>query len=70
MNLPMETDPQIPLPTEEAIESANEVFFAVQRVFPEAVTDFESKWIAFQEVCQLQMTSSRYSDISPLYCIY
>ncbi|KAK2593260.1 hypothetical protein QQS21_009025 [Conoideocrella luteorostrata] len=54
----MGTDGQIPLPTEEAIESAEKLYYAIRRAFPEAVTGFESKWTAFQEVCQSQTTSA------------
>lgn len=43
-----------------AIEAADNVYHTVQGTFPEAVADFESKWIAFQAVCHSLLASARY----------
>ncbi|TQW07991.1 hypothetical protein IF2G_03867 [Cordyceps javanica] len=59
----MQTDDQIASPDREAIEAAENVYHTVQRAFPEAVADFESKWAAFQVVCRSLPTSARYSSL-------
>ncbi|KAM3454444.1 hypothetical protein MY5147_006202 [Beauveria neobassiana] len=41
-----------------AIEAADNVYHTVQGTFPEAVADFESKWIAFQAVCHSLLASA------------
>ncbi|KAH8721415.1 hypothetical protein HC256_001771 [Beauveria bassiana] len=46
-----EIDDQIASPMKAAIEAADNIYHTVQRTFPEAVADFESKWTAFQAFC-------------------
>lgn len=55
----MEGDDKIASPNRAAIEAAEHVYHTVQRVFPEAVADFESKWAEFQVVCHSLPTSAR-----------
>jgi hypothetical protein len=54
----METDGQISSASQEAIESAEKLYNAIQMVFPEAVTNFESKWTAWHAVCDSHTTSA------------
>ncbi|KFG88008.1 hypothetical protein MANI_014741 [Metarhizium anisopliae] len=50
----MGTGGHMPAPNQDAIESAKALYHTIRKAFPEAVTDFESKWTAWQEVCQGQ----------------
>ncbi|KJK80806.1 hypothetical protein H634G_03955 [Metarhizium anisopliae BRIP 53293] len=50
----MGTDDDISAPSQDAIESARALYHSIRGALPEAVTDFESKWTAWQEVCQGQ----------------
>ncbi|RMZ92022.1 hypothetical protein DV736_g751, partial [Chaetothyriales sp. CBS 134916] len=59
----METGSQISPPSQEAIKSAEKLYDAIQMAFPEAVSDFESKWTAEDAVCHSQTTSARYGYV-------
>ncbi|RMZ85731.1 hypothetical protein DV737_g440, partial [Chaetothyriales sp. CBS 132003] len=50
----MAVDSQASPPSQEAIESAEKLYNAIQMAFPEAVRDFESKWTAWDVVCHSQ----------------
>ena len=63
----MIADEQISSASQEAIESAEKLYNAIQDAFPEAVTDFEFKWTAAQAVSPTQITSARYHALLPKY---
>lgn len=63
----MGTDDDISAPSQDAIESARALYHSIRGALPEAVTDFESKWTAWQEVCQGQTSWPRYSPLVPLH---
>lgn len=63
----MGTDGDIPAPNQDAIESAKALYHTIRKAFPEAVTDFESKWTAWKEVCQGQTSWPRYSSLLVLH---
>ncbi|RYP53063.1 hypothetical protein DL769_010570 [Monosporascus sp. CRB-8-3] len=54
----METD-RIFEPSREAPDSASKLYNAVYTAFPEAVTNFESKWAAVHAVCYSKTTSAQ-----------
>ncbi|KAM3430020.1 hypothetical protein MY4824_007906 [Beauveria thailandica] len=58
----MDTNDQIASPNRAAIDAAENVYHTVQRAFPEAVADFESKWTAFQAVCHSLLASASPGD--------
>ncbi|KAI0013409.1 hypothetical protein F4779DRAFT_563510 [Xylariaceae sp. FL0662B] len=50
---------QISAPSQEAVQSAAKLYSAIQTAFPEAVTDFESKWAAAHVVYHSKTTFAR-----------
>ncbi|OAR03637.1 hypothetical protein LLEC1_00913 [Akanthomyces lecanii] len=59
----MKIDEHSASPNRAAIEAAEHVYHTVQKAFPEAVANFESKWAAFQIVCHSLPTSAWYSSL-------
>ena len=59
----MVTGGETSLPDRDAIESAQGVYSSIRRTFPEAVTNFESKWTPWQERCKERATWARYSFV-------
>ncbi|RMD42855.1 hypothetical protein DV735_g2259, partial [Chaetothyriales sp. CBS 134920] len=60
----MPAESQISPPSKEAVKSAEKLYNDIRVAFPKAVSEFESKWTAWETVLQPQTTHTT-QTISP-----